>query len=152
VASVPSPGAENQGESAQSVSPCLSARTSLGGIDVNPIDLVRQRGGRRSIPRVLSVHDIRLVLEQLAEPYRTMVLVAACLGLRASEIVGLQWGDLNLEDLTLLVRAKRSSRPSRRHENRSLTVSFASRFPSSRCFEGTLASQHAPRKVGLDIR
>jgi integrase len=33
-----------------------------------------------------------------------MVLVAACLGLRASEIVGLEWGDLNGEDLTLLVR------------------------------------------------
>ena len=72
--------------------------------DVNPIDLVRQRGGRRSIPRVLSVREIRLVLEELTEPYRTMVLVAACLGLRASEIVGLEWGDLNWENLTLLVR------------------------------------------------
>jgi integrase len=72
--------------------------------DVNPIDLVRQRGGRRSIPRVLSVHDIRLILEELTEPYRTMVLIAACLGLRASEIMGLQWGDFNWEDRTLLVR------------------------------------------------
>ena len=57
--------------------------------DVNPIDLVRQRAGRRSIPRVLSVQDIRLILEELTEPYRTMVLIAACLGLRASEIMGL---------------------------------------------------------------
>lgn len=72
--------------------------------DVNPIDLVRQRGGRRSIPRVLSVLDIRLVLAELNEPYRTMVLIAACLGLRASEIIGLQWGDFNWEDGTLLVR------------------------------------------------
>src|SRR5450631_2033286 len=64
----------------------------------------RQRGGRRSIPRVLSVHDLRLVLAELTEPYRTMVLVAACLGLRASEIIGLQWGDFNWEDHTLLVR------------------------------------------------
>jgi len=72
--------------------------------DANPIDLVRQRGGRRSIPRVLSVHDLRLVLAELTEPYRTMVLVAACLGLRASEIIGLQWGDFNWEDGTLLVK------------------------------------------------
>jgi integrase len=72
--------------------------------DVNPIDLVRQRGGRRSIQRVLSLREILLVLKELTEPYRTMVLVAACLGLRASEIVGLQWGDLNGEDLTLRVR------------------------------------------------
>jgi integrase len=71
--------------------------------DGNPIDLVRQRGGRRSIPRVLSAHDVRLVLRELTKPYRTMVLIAACLGLRASEIIGLQWGDFNWEDLTLLV-------------------------------------------------
>src|SRR5215470_1737513 len=91
--------------------------------DVNPIDLVRQRAGRRSIPRVLSVHDIRLVLGELAEPYRTMVLVAACLGLRASEIVGLQWGDLNWEDRTLLV--KRSVVHGRVGD----TKTEASRFP-----------------------
>src|SRR5450631_3263638 len=33
-----------------------------------------------------------------------MVMVAACLGLRASEIMGLQWGDFNWEDLTVLIR------------------------------------------------
>ena len=72
--------------------------------DRNPIDLVRQRGGRRCIPRVLTPGEIRLLLAQLAEPYHTMVLVAACLGLRASEIVGLQWQDFNWEDLTVLIR------------------------------------------------
>ena len=33
-----------------------------------------------------------------------MILVAACLGLRASEIMGLQWGDFNWENLTVLIR------------------------------------------------
>jgi integrase len=72
--------------------------------DRNPIDLVRQRGGRRCIPRVLTPSEIRLLLAQLVEPYHTMVLVAACLGLRASEIMGLQWQDFNLEDLTVFIR------------------------------------------------
>ena len=72
--------------------------------DANPIDLVRQRGGRRRIPLSLDIKEIRLVLEQLAEPYRTMVLVAVCLGLRASEIMGLQWGDFNWAELMLLVK------------------------------------------------
>jgi integrase len=72
--------------------------------DRNPIDLVRQRGGRRCIPRVLTPTEIRILLAQLAEPYHTMVLVAACLGLRASEIVGLQWQDFNWEDLTVFIR------------------------------------------------
>ena len=72
--------------------------------DRNPIDLVRQRGGRRCIPRVLTPVEIRLLLAQLAEPYHTMVMVAACLGLRASEIMGLQWRDFNWEDLTVFIR------------------------------------------------
>jgi integrase len=91
--------------------------------EANPIDLVRQRGGRRSIPRVLSVGEIRLVLEELIEPYRAMVLVAACLGLRASEVMGLQWGDFNWEDLTLLVRR------SVVHGRVGETKTEASRFP-----------------------
>ena len=72
--------------------------------DRNPIDLVRQRGGRRCIPRVLTPGEIRLLLAQLIEPYHTMVLVAACLGLRASEIMGLQWQDFNWEDLTVFIK------------------------------------------------
>jgi len=72
--------------------------------DRNPIDLVRQRGGRRCIPRVLTPGEIRLILAQLVEPYHTMVLAAACLGLRASEIMGLQWQDFNWDDLTVFIR------------------------------------------------
>jgi integrase len=72
--------------------------------DRNPIDLVRQRGGRRCIPRVLTPGEIRLLLAQLVEPYHTMVLAAACLGLRASEIMGLQWRDFNWEDLIVFIR------------------------------------------------
>jgi integrase len=73
-------------------------------IDRNPIDLVRQRGGRRCILRVLTPGEIRLLLAQLPEPYHTMVMVAACLGLRASEIMGLQWQDFNWEDLTVFIK------------------------------------------------
>jgi integrase len=53
---------------------------------------------------VLTPGEIRLLLAQLVEPYHTMVMVAACLGLRASEIMGLQWRDFNWEDLTVLIR------------------------------------------------
>jgi integrase len=53
---------------------------------------------------VLTPGEIRLLLQQLTEPYHTMVLVAACLGLRASEIMGLQWGDFNWEDSTAIIR------------------------------------------------
>ncbi len=72
--------------------------------DTNPIDLVRQRGGRRGIPRVLTAEQIRLLLEQLSQPYHTMVLIAACLGLRVSEIMGLQWGDFDWENFSVMVQ------------------------------------------------
>ncbi len=70
----------------------------------NPIELVRQSGRRLRIPRVLTAAEIRLLLEQLAEPYHTMVLVAACLGLRVSEIIGLQWGDFDWDSMTVMIQ------------------------------------------------
>jgi integrase len=72
--------------------------------DRNPIALVRQSGGRRAIPRILTVQEIKLLLAQLGEPYRTMVLVAASLGLRASEIMGLQWSDFDWGNRAVLIR------------------------------------------------
>ena len=44
------------------------------------------------------------VVARLKEPYRTMVLVAQCLGLRMSEITALKWEDLEIEARQLLVQ------------------------------------------------
>src|SRR5207245_123420 len=38
------------------------------------------------------------------EPFRTMLLVAMCLGLRCSEILGLRWSDIDWDGLTILVQ------------------------------------------------
>jgi integrase len=53
---------------------------------------------------VLCLEEVKALLVQLKEPYRTMVLVAVCLGLRVSEIMGLQWGDFDWENQTVLVQ------------------------------------------------
>lgn len=71
---------------------------------LNPIELVRQSSRRRRIPRRLTVEELRLLLEQLQPPYSTMVILAACLGLRVGEILGLQWGDVDLLNASLTVR------------------------------------------------
>ena len=73
-------------------------------IEKNPIELVRQGSKRLGIPRVLRLDEIQRLLVELGEPYRTMVLVAACLGLRVSEVMGLQWGDVDWENSTVLVQ------------------------------------------------
>ena len=73
-------------------------------VDRNPIQLVRQSTKRTRLPRVLTPEEFRKLLTELSEPHRTMVLVAGCLGLRISEIIGLRWGDIDWENLTILVQ------------------------------------------------
>ena len=72
----------------------------------NPIAWVRVKGCTKRLrrPRVLTKDEICALLPRLSEPFRTMVIVAQCLGLRVSEIMGLQWGDFNFGENTLLVR------------------------------------------------
>ena len=72
----------------------------------NPIALVRVKNSskRQRRPRVLTVDEFCRLLKRFAEPYRTMVLIAQCLGLRVSEIMGLQWGDFDFTKRTVLIQ------------------------------------------------
>jgi integrase len=87
----------------------LSEKAMLWGllkIERNPMDLVEVRGAskRRKRPILLTIQQYYAVLELLPEPYRTMVVVAQCLGLRVSEILALKWEDVDFEKLSLFVR------------------------------------------------
>ena len=72
----------------------------------NPVSLVRVKNASKRLkrPRVLDVAEFFELLKHLDDPCRTMVLVAQCLGLRVSEILGLQWDDFNFEDRSVLVQ------------------------------------------------
>ena len=72
----------------------------------NPISLVRVRDGskRRQRPMILTVEQFDLIVGILPEPYRTMVYIAQCLGLRVSEIAALQWDDFDFDKNQLLVQ------------------------------------------------
>jgi integrase len=73
---------------------------------INPIALVRVKDGTKRLcrPRVLTSSEFKSLASQLEGPYRMMVLIAGCLGLRVSEIVGLQWGDFDFAAPTVLVQ------------------------------------------------
>lgn len=73
-------------------------------VDRNPIQLVRQSTKCVHVPRVLTPEEFKKLLGELSAPQRMLVLVAGCLGLRISEIIGLRWGDVDWENLTLLVQ------------------------------------------------
>ncbi len=59
----------------------------------NPMELVEIKGisKRRKKPIILTVEQYYLILNLLPEPYRTMVMVAQCTGLRAEEVLALEW-------------------------------------------------------------
>ena len=69
--------------------------------DRNPITLVRQSAKRERTPDVLQVGEIHSLLQELGEPCRTMVFLAACTGLRVSELIGLKWCDIDFDSLQM---------------------------------------------------
>lgn len=70
----------------------------------NPMELVEIKGARRAKrPKVLTPEQCLQVLNTVQQPYRTMVLVAVCTGLRVSEILGLRWEDFDFDRLSVQV-------------------------------------------------
>lgn len=71
----------------------------------NPMQLVEIKGvsKRRKKPIVLTVEQYYQILAMLPTAYRTMVVVAQCTGLRAEEILALEWEDIDFENLHMRV-------------------------------------------------
>jgi len=72
----------------------------------NPMSLVRVKDSskRQRHPKALSVEEFQKLLEHVPEPFRTMCIVAMCLGLRVSEILGLKWKAIDWGGLRLAVQ------------------------------------------------
>ena len=66
-------------------------------ISRNPISLVQNKGATRKTrkARSLTAEQFHALLRELHEPLATMALLCVCLGLRISEALALQWGDVN---------------------------------------------------------
>jgi integrase len=63
----------------------------------NPISLVRNVGATRKVrqARSLTVEQFQALLKELPEPFETLALCCATMGLRISEALGLRWGDID---------------------------------------------------------
>lgn len=63
----------------------------------NPMELVTIPGAskRTHQPRSLTAGEFRQFVAQLSEPFRTIALLCACLGLRISECLALKWWDVD---------------------------------------------------------
>jgi integrase len=71
----------------------------------NPMQLVEIKGisKRKKKPIVLTVEQYYQILALIPQPYRTMVVVAQCTGLRAEEVLALEWQDIDFENLSMKV-------------------------------------------------
>jgi len=56
------------------------------------------------IPGRLTVAEFQKIIAKLSEPYRTVLLVCGCFGLRISECLALRWGDLDWLNAKLTVQ------------------------------------------------
>jgi len=74
----------------------------------NPMQLIEVKGisKRRKKPLILTIEQYYQVLGLLPQPYRTMVVVSQCLGLRAEEVLALHWTDVDFDHL--LIRISRA--------------------------------------------
>lgn len=72
----------------------------------NPMKLVRVKGSstRQKKPIISPKEHVNALIAVLEEPYDLMVLVAATLGLRVSEVVALHWDDFSWEEKKVTVR------------------------------------------------
>lgn len=75
-------------------------------IQINPMSLVHVEGSSKRLrePVTLTAGQFHKVLEFVKEPFRLMCIVAMCLGLRASELVGLQWSDFDWDNLYVTIQ------------------------------------------------
>jgi site-specific recombinase XerD len=64
-------------------------------LDRNPVQWVRQSAKRKKIPAVLEIEEVQSLLGALDVRERTMVLLDVVTGLRASELFGLKWTDID---------------------------------------------------------
>jgi integrase len=72
----------------------------------NPIELVKVKGVTKREKQVviLTPEQAVAIIDLLNEPYSLMVMTVAALGLRLSEMLGLQWDDIDFKNKVVTIR------------------------------------------------
>jgi integrase len=83
----------------------LETAVEYGYLSMNPARGVKfPQQGAREAPAIIAGDEFAKLLNELEEPYKTMVKLIAATGLRIGELLGLRWRSLDLEVGTLAVR------------------------------------------------
>ncbi len=75
-------------------------------IQRNPMELVKLKGSSKRLkrPQVLTPQKFQELIARLQDPYRTMVIVAMCSGMRVSEVLALRWEHIDFDSGAMLVQ------------------------------------------------
>ena len=97
-------GQESKDKIRDVLSSILRSAVGYGLLVKNPVEGVRlptsKRGKRKAKPHITPEQFEQLVNE-IPEPYSTMVYVAVYSGLRVSELIGLRWEDVHADSITV---------------------------------------------------
>jgi len=97
-------GTRKQGEDPEFDEYLFFPRHSAGVDGEESNHSVRQSAKRQSVPDVLTPEELAALLSKVPEPLRTAVELDAFTGLRRGELIGLQWEDVDFENLSIHVR------------------------------------------------
>jgi integrase len=70
----------------------------------NPIEEVRQSAESEHEPETLTLEEIKTLLSELEQPFLALVALDAVTGLRRSELLALQWADIDFQKLQINLR------------------------------------------------
>ncbi len=78
----------------------------LMDVQRNPLELVKLKGTSKRMkkPQILAPEKFQELVSRLHEPYKTMVIVAMCTGMRVSEVLALRWEHIDFGAGAMLVQ------------------------------------------------
>jgi len=65
--------------------------------------LLLRKAAKSEDLEVLTVEEIRALIRELAQPYRTLVFLAAVTGMRVSELLALKWEDVRFDTSEIIL-------------------------------------------------
>jgi len=78
----------------------------LMDVQRNPMELVKLKGTSKRLkkPQILTPEEFQELVSKIREPYRAMVIVAMCTGMRVSEVLALRWEHIDFEAGAMLIQ------------------------------------------------
>ena len=127
------------------LSSVLGSAVRYGLLVKNPVEglrLPRAKRGRRSKP-FITVQQFHALLEVIAEPYASMVFVAALTGLRPSDLVGLRWRNVHADSIVIDERCCRGDWGAPKSDASNATVPVV---------PDVIARIHRLKTLSIDVR